>query len=115
MLTLNPDSTEEFRATYDGHLPEFGLNSSAVIDIITRSGTNSFHGDLDDFGRWNALARKRYVEHRNARTGAAEPLRAQYLWSFHRWAKLSITRFSFSSITKAIASTTATTSVATVP
>ena len=55
LLTLNPDSTEEFRVITDGYLPEFGRNSSAVIDIITRSGTNSFHGDLYYFGRWNAL------------------------------------------------------------
>ena len=55
LVTLNPDATEEFRVITDGYLPEFGRNSSAVIDIITRSGTNSFHGDLYYFGRWNAL------------------------------------------------------------
>lgn len=55
LLTLNPDATEEFRVITDGYLPEFGRNSSAVIDIVTRSGTNSFHGDLYYFGRWNAL------------------------------------------------------------
>lgn len=55
LLTLNPDSTEEFRVITDGYLPEFGRNSSSVIDIITRSGTNSFHGDIYYFGRWNAL------------------------------------------------------------
>jgi Carboxypeptidase regulatory-like domain/TonB-dependent Receptor Plug Domain len=55
LATLNPDATEEFRVISNSYLPEFGRNSSAVIDIITRSGTNNFHGDLYYFGRWNAL------------------------------------------------------------
>jgi hypothetical protein len=55
LLTLNPDATEEFRVISNGYLPEFGRNSSAVIDIITRSGTNDLHGDVYYFGRWNAL------------------------------------------------------------
>jgi hypothetical protein len=55
LVTLNPDATEEFRVITDGYLPEFGRNSSAVIDIITRSGTNDLHGDVYYFGRWNAL------------------------------------------------------------
>ncbi|MGA7027396.1 MAG: TonB-dependent receptor [Candidatus Acidiferrales bacterium] len=55
LVTLNPDATQEFRVITDGYLPEFGRNSSAVIDIITRSGSNSFHGDIYYFGRWNAL------------------------------------------------------------
>jgi|HubBroStandDraft_1064217.scaffolds.fasta_scaffold03676_4 hypothetical protein len=55
LLTLNPDATEEFRVISNSYLPEFGRDSSAVIDIITRSGTNEFHGDVYYFGRWNAL------------------------------------------------------------
>jgi Carboxypeptidase regulatory-like domain/TonB-dependent Receptor Plug Domain len=55
LVTLNPDATEEFRVITNSYLPEFGRNSSAVIDIITRSGTNDFHGDVYYFGRWNAL------------------------------------------------------------
>jgi hypothetical protein len=55
LATLNPDATQEFRVITNSYLPEFGRNSSAVIDIITRSGTNDFHGDVYYFGRWNAL------------------------------------------------------------
>ena len=55
LVILNPDATEEFRVISNSYLPEFGRNSSAVIDIITRSGTNNFHGDVYYFGRWNAL------------------------------------------------------------
>jgi hypothetical protein len=55
LVTLNPDSTEEFRVITANYLPEFGRNSGSVIDIVTRSGTNDFHGDVYYFGRWNAL------------------------------------------------------------
>jgi hypothetical protein len=55
LVTLNPDATEEFRVITNSYLPEFGRDSSAVIDIITRSGTNDLHGDVYYFGRWNAL------------------------------------------------------------
>jgi hypothetical protein len=55
LVTLNPDATQEFRVITSSYLPEFGRNSSAVIDIITRSGSNNLHGDVYYFGRWNAL------------------------------------------------------------
>src|ERR1700691_4221894 len=55
LVTLNPDATQEFRVITSSYLPEFGRDSSAVIDIITRSGSNDLHGDVYYFGRWNAL------------------------------------------------------------
>ena len=58
--TINPDSTQEFRVITNNYLPEFGRNSGAVVDIVTRSGSNSFHGDLYEFNRLNALAARDY-------------------------------------------------------
>lgn len=55
LVTLNPDTTQEFRVITDNYLPEFGRNAGSVIDIVTRSGSNEFHGDLYYFGRWDAL------------------------------------------------------------
>lgn len=60
LVTLNPDTTEEFRVITDNYLPEFGRNAGSVIDIVTRSGSNSFHGDLYYFGRWDALGARDY-------------------------------------------------------
>jgi Carboxypeptidase regulatory-like domain len=51
----NPDSTQEFRVLTNNFAPEYGRNNGAIIDVITRSGTNDFHGNLFYFGRWNAL------------------------------------------------------------
>jgi Carboxypeptidase regulatory-like domain/TonB dependent receptor len=53
---LNPDATQEFRVITNNFLPEFGRNAGAIIDIVTRSGTNQFHGDAYEFNRVNALA-----------------------------------------------------------
>ena len=35
--------------------PEFGRNSGAVVNIVTKSGTNEFHGSLFEYVRNNAL------------------------------------------------------------
>lgn len=53
--TLNPDAAEEFRVITNNYLPEFGRDSFGVVDIITRGGTNTFHGDVYYYGRWDAL------------------------------------------------------------
>jgi hypothetical protein len=58
--TINPDSTQEFRVITNNYLPEFGRNSGAIIDVVTRSGTNQFHGNLYEFNRVNALAARDY-------------------------------------------------------
>lgn len=58
LSTLNPETTQEFRVITNGFLPEFGRNSGAIIDIVTKHGTNSFHGDVYWFGRYTALSAK---------------------------------------------------------
>lgn len=58
--TLNPDSTQEFRVITNNFLPEFGRNTGAIIDVVTKSGSNQFHGDLYEFNRVNALAARDY-------------------------------------------------------
>ena len=58
--TINPDSTQEFRVITNNFLPEFGRNSGAVIDIVTRGGTNQFHGGAYEYNRVNALAARDY-------------------------------------------------------
>ncbi len=60
--TINPDSTQEFRVITNNFLPEFGRNSGAVVDIVTRSGSNQFHGDAYEFNRVNALAARDFFD-----------------------------------------------------
>ena len=56
VASLNPDSTEEFRVITNNFLPEYGRNTGAIVDIVTKSGTNQFHGDVYEFNRITALS-----------------------------------------------------------
>jgi hypothetical protein len=47
----NPDAIEEVKMVTNTINPEFGRNSGAIINAVTKSGTNSFHGDVFEFYR----------------------------------------------------------------
>ena len=55
VLSANPDSTQEFRVITNNFNAEYGRNTGAIIDVVTKSGTNTFHGNAYEFGRWNAF------------------------------------------------------------
>jgi hypothetical protein len=55
VLSANPDSTEEFRVITNNFNAEYGRNTGAIVDVVTKSGTNTFHGGVYEFGRWNAF------------------------------------------------------------
>jgi Carboxypeptidase regulatory-like domain len=55
VLSANPDSTEEFRVITSNFNAEYGRNTGAIVDVLTKSGTNRFHVDAYEFGRWNGF------------------------------------------------------------
>jgi hypothetical protein len=55
IIGINPDSAQEFRVITNNFAPEYGRNTGAIIDVVTKSGTNGLHGDAYWFGRYNAL------------------------------------------------------------
>jgi Carboxypeptidase regulatory-like domain len=59
----NPDATQEFRVLTNNFAPEYGRNNGAIIDVVTKSGTNDFHGNTYYFGRWDALGARDYFNH----------------------------------------------------
>jgi Carboxypeptidase regulatory-like domain len=75
-LVPNPDALEEFRVETSNYSAEFGRFGNGVINVVTRSGTNQFHGSLFEFFRntninantWNALVKPPL--HRNQFGGA---------------------------------------------
>src|ERR1700678_8780 len=73
LTSQNPDSTEEFRVITNNFAPEYGRNNGAIIDVITRSGTNAWHGDAFYFGRWDALGARGYFNTVDPSTGLVEP------------------------------------------
>ena len=55
VLSSSPDSTQEFRVITNNFNAEYGRNTGAIIDVVTKSGTNDFHGNAYEYGRWNAF------------------------------------------------------------
>jgi hypothetical protein len=60
IVSINPDSTQEFRVITNNFNAEYGRNTGAIIDIVTRGGTNEFHGNAYWFGRYNALGARSF-------------------------------------------------------
>jgi outer membrane receptor protein involved in Fe transport len=55
VLSANPDSTQEFRVITNNFNAEYGRNTGAIIDVVTKSGANAFHGGAYYYGRWNGF------------------------------------------------------------
>ena len=55
-----PDSVEEFRVITNSFDAEYGRNSGSVVNVITKSGTNNFHGDLYEYFRNTVLDAQGY-------------------------------------------------------
>jgi hypothetical protein len=73
LTALNPDSVQEFRVITSNYLPEFGRNTGAVVDIISKSGTNQLHGDTYWFGRYDALGARDFFNHEVTSSGEVVP------------------------------------------
>jgi hypothetical protein len=59
---LGVDAIQEFSVLTSTYPAEYGRTSGGVINAITRSGTNSLHGDAYEFFRNNALDAKNYFD-----------------------------------------------------
>lgn len=52
---VSVDAMQEFRVQTSSFAPEFGRTPGGQVSILTRSGTNSFHGTLFEYFRNNVL------------------------------------------------------------
>ena len=51
----SPDAIAQFRVQTSQYDAAYGNGSGANVDVVTKSGTNQFHGDLFEFNRNNLL------------------------------------------------------------
>ena len=51
----SPDAIDEFRVITNTFDAEYGRNSGAVVNVITKSGTNSLHGNVYEYFRNKVL------------------------------------------------------------
>lgn len=67
MTFLTVDQTEEFKVQTNGMSAEFGRTSGGVISMISKSGTNNFHGSLFEFLRNDKLNANDFFANRAGR------------------------------------------------
>ena len=72
--TVSQEAVQEFQLITNSYAPEFGRASGAVVNIITKSGSNDFHGNVFGF------LRHRSFQARNAFAISDDPAytRGQY-------------------------------------
>jgi hypothetical protein len=61
VVSPNPDAVEEFKIITNNYDSEYGRSSGGIVNQITRSGTNAYHGDLFEFLRNDVLNAKDYL------------------------------------------------------
>lgn len=58
----NPDAVQEFRLITSNYNAEYGRSPGAVLNVVTKSGTNSYHGSAFEFLRNNKLNAKNFFQ-----------------------------------------------------
>src|SRR5436190_2403914 len=49
--TVSQEAVQEFQVVTNSFAPEFGRSSGGVVNVVTKSGTNDFHGNIFGFIR----------------------------------------------------------------
>ncbi len=67
---FSQDAVQEFQVNSNGYSAEFGRAAGAVINVVTKSGTNELHGTLFEFYRDKSLNANSFF---NNATGRSRP------------------------------------------
>ncbi|MDT8070608.1 MAG: carboxypeptidase regulatory-like domain-containing protein [Terriglobia bacterium] len=61
----NPDTLQEFKVLTGQYDASYGRNAGANVNVITRGGTNDFHGSVFEYFRNDALNANEFFQKRN--------------------------------------------------
>ena len=75
----NPDTIQEFKVQTSQYDASFGRNAGANVDVITKGGTNEFHGSLWEYFRNNDLNANTFFGNE---TGQPRPVLKQNQFGF---------------------------------
>ncbi|HKW87410.1 MAG TPA: TonB-dependent receptor [Candidatus Acidoferrales bacterium] len=77
--TVSQEAVQEFQIMTSNYMPEFGRATGAVINIVTKSGSNQTHGDLFGYLRHSSLqARNPFSVQVNPLTGAVTAVKQPF-------------------------------------
>ena len=65
LYTPSVDSVEEFKVEQSNFSAEYGFAVGAIINVVTRSGTNQFHGSAYEFFRNSAMDANNWFNNAN--------------------------------------------------
>jgi hypothetical protein len=66
-ISPTPEGTQEFKVLSNSYGPQFGRSGGGVINVITRGGTDEFHGTLYEFFRNDRLTANNYFANAQGR------------------------------------------------
>jgi len=69
-LQASLENVQEFRVESSGYPAEFGTGTGGQVSVITKSGTNSFHGSVFEYLRNDALDAANYFDSQRAVDGS---------------------------------------------
>jgi hypothetical protein len=61
----NPDTVAEFKILESNYSAEYGRNGGGIISVVTKSGSNEYHGSLFEFARNDAFNANTFFNKRN--------------------------------------------------
>ena len=90
---LSPEAISEVNVLISNYSPQYGSSDSGVINLVTKSGTEKFHGDLREFFRntvlnarqWGVPDRPQDLENQFGGS-LGGPVRIPGIWSAHNKA-----------------------------
>jgi len=90
---ISPEAVSEVNVLVSNYSPQYGTSDSGVINLVTKSGTDKFHGDLREFFRNNVLNARQWgvpsrpQDNENQFGGSiGGPVKIPGVWSEHNKA-----------------------------
>src|SRR5712692_1095696 len=70
-----PDALQEFSVQTSNYSAEYGQNAGAVVNVITKSGTNNIHGDVFEFLRNSVFNARNFFAPLNLKDNGRDQLK----------------------------------------
>jgi len=82
VVNINPnaESVEEVRVLVNNFNAEYGRNSSVLVNVITKSGVNAYHGSLAAFYTNDGLQSKNFFQQQTANFKIPDFGRKEFSW-----------------------------------